>query len=415
MVLLMMLFFFKLMFEMLSEPNERQVCTNCRRRESNVLNELTNHNATYKINIEGYPMNTISRKKLGHFTTSRNDNSLVPLCKECARYLNANNITFEGAVQSVAWPSFCWGFLSNAEVREVYGIEIWRYIPKLWRYWWIGAVQPLHIGVNIDEPEPYFVDRTCDSEEMKKEIESGELSRLAKTLNTFLIPDVLCPWGESEYIHKCGFVELDIIFQRHLQKVVLKMMGTHLALTMVRSSREDYIREPSTYKTWIQNPNWRVQPTIIFTKNKGPRICTSRNSNGGNQKDYLHIPRQPRHVLPSIHGDQLCHAVIRPRTIKPMVAKKYSNCYQMHEQKGSFQGIDTYDVTNYGDFGYVDYNLDESEARSIRFRPDINMLLDDRTMNLSKYEETEQWRNIPMKKKLRSSSLALHLFPLMMQ
>ena len=100
-------------------------------------------------------------------------------------------------------------------------------------------------------------------------------------------------------MHKCGFVELDIIFQRHLQKVELKTMGTHLALTMVRSSYEEYIREPSTYKTWIQNPNWRVQPTIIFTKNKGPRICTSRNSNGGNQKDYLHIPRQPRHVLPS--------------------------------------------------------------------------------------------------------------------
>ena len=63
MVLLMMLFFFRLMFEMLSESNEGQVCTNCRRRESNVLNELTNNNATYKINIKEYPMNTISRKK----------------------------------------------------------------------------------------------------------------------------------------------------------------------------------------------------------------------------------------------------------------------------------------------------------------------------------------------------------------
>ena len=48
----------------------------------------------------------------------------------------------------------------------------------------------------------------------------------------------------------------------------------------------------------------------------------------------------------------------------------------MHEQRGSFQGIDTCDVTDFGDFSFCSVLLDESESRSIINRPDINSLLD---------------------------------------
>ena len=59
-----------------------------------------------------------------------------------------------------------------------------------------------------------------------------------------------------------------------------------------------------------------------------------------------------------------------------MRASKYSNIYQMHEQRGSFQGIDTCDITDFGNFSYCSYLLDESESRSIMNRPDINSILD---------------------------------------
>ena len=58
-----------------------------------------------------------------------------------------------------------------------------------------------------------------------------------------------------------------------------------------------------------------------------------------------------------------------------MKASKYSTTYQMHEQRGSFQGIDTCDVTNFGDFSFNSVFLDESESVSIANRPDVNSLL----------------------------------------
>ena len=104
-------------------------------------------------------------------------------------------------------------------------------------------------------------------------------------------------------------------------------------------------------------------------------VLSCREHHKVTNKQYLHTPRQPNHILPSGKGDQLCHDVIKPRTIKPMRASKYSNIYQMHEQRGSFQGVDTCDVTDFGDFSFTSVLLDESESRSVKNRPYINSLL----------------------------------------
>ena len=67
----------------------------------------------------------------------------------------------------------------------------------------------------------------------------------------------------------------------------------------------------------------------------------------------------------------------------------------MHEQRGSFQGIDTCDVTNFGDFGYCSKLLNESESRSIKHRPDINALLDnlvsDNLMSPGTVKHMREW------------------------
>ena len=93
-------------------------------------------------------------------------------------------------------------------------------------------------------------------------------------------------------------------------------------------------------------------------------------------KKYLHLIRNPfEHNLPSNSGDQLCHAVLKPRSIKPMKANKYSNSYQMHEQRGCFNGIDTCSITSVGDFSCREPVLDEHEALSITHRSDTMSLL----------------------------------------
>ena len=59
-----------------------------------------------------------------------------------------------------------------------------------------------------------------------------------------------------------------------------------------------------------------------------------------------------------------------------MKANTFSNTYQIHEQRGSFQGIDTCDVCCVGGFSFPSIILDESESRTIINRPDINVRLD---------------------------------------
>lgn len=143
------------------------------------------------------------------------------------------------------------------------------------------------------------------------------------------------------------------------------------------SSHDDYVRATiEDYDVLLLNPSWRVLPSIYFIEGKGPHVMTCREHDNGTSKLYIHPPRTPYHIIPSSKNDQLCHAVIKPRLIKPMKAMQYSNCYQMHEQKGSFQGLDCCDITNFGDFSYCSYLLDESESRTINYRPDINSLLD---------------------------------------
>ena len=104
-------------------------------------------------------------------------------------------------------------------------------------------------------------------------------------------------------------------------------------------------------------------------------VLTNRNHDGGTKLQYIHVPRHPHYCLPAKISDQLSHGVIKPRILKHMRASNYSNTYQMIEQNGSFQGIDTCDVTDVGKFNLTSRLLNESESRTIHSRPDINALL----------------------------------------
>ena len=58
-----------------------------------------------------------------------------------------------------------------------------------------------------------------------------------------------------------------------------------------------------------------------------------------------------------------------------MSKKNYSNAFQMHEQQGSFIGIDTCNITSYRKFNFQLSLLTHSESTTILNRPDINSLL----------------------------------------
>ena len=120
----------------------------------------------------------------------------------------------------------------------------------------------------------------------------------------------------------------------------------HIYVYLTTSARDNYIRFRDDYECWLLNKKeWSVKPSIA-TCDDGVFVLTCRDHNKGCKGYMLHPPRQPNHILPSKHPDQLCHAIVKPRTIHLMKACAYSNSFQMHEQRGTFNGIDTCNIAS---------------------------------------------------------------------
>ena len=168
----------------------------------------------------------------------------------------------------------------------------------------------------------------------------------------------------------------------------------------VLSTRDDYIRDvDDAYDRLLLNPDWEARPILaILPDGKGARVLTCNSHDNGTKFHVIHPPRNPRrNNLPAYISDQTCHAVIQSRTIKPMKATQYSTQFQMHEQRGTFAGVDTCSLTNFGRFDSTSLLLAHNESNTIIHRPDINALLtqfseDGRLTNCvvqSKREEAE--------------------------
>ena len=50
------------------------------------------------------------------------------------------------------------------------------------------------------------------------------------------------PWGWSEFIHSCGEISLEIIFQRYLQKWLLNLVD-YSEFDQIAPAREDYVQD----------------------------------------------------------------------------------------------------------------------------------------------------------------------------
>ena len=116
-------------------------------------------------------------------------------------------------------------------------------------------------------------------------------------------------------------------------------------------------------------------PSICFVEGKGIQIMVCKEHHKESTQAYVHPLCQPNHILPCKYSDQICHAVIKPRTITQKKAQKYSNSFQMQDQRGDFNDTDTCSVTQYRNFKLLSYILEEYESRSICHRPDINALI----------------------------------------
>ena len=205
-----------------------------------------------------------------------------------------------------------------------------------------------YIDITINHPESIIVDRSSENMEWFIYIGSQKLPRIASACNKFMIPCVLCPWGCTEFNFSCGHISLDIMFQRFLPKKNITHIENIDRMKFVNYCRDDYIRFDGSYDCWLLNKDdWTVKPSICYVEGKGMQFMVCKEHHQGNCLVYIHPLRQPHHILPCKYSDQICHAVIKPQTITQKKAQKYSNSFQMHEQRENFNGIDTCNITQY--------------------------------------------------------------------
>ena len=148
-------------------------------------------------------------------------------------------------------------------------------------------------SVEIDCPSPIFSDITQKLSHMKCLLRNNSLADIMDCFNTYLIPSVLCPWGDNEYMHQCGNVPYDIILQRYLPKCYIRKVNVDKLCQKVFSTREDYVRDTEEYDNLLLNPTWKVKPCLAFIEGKGPQVLTCREHHSGTNKKYVHTPRHP--------------------------------------------------------------------------------------------------------------------------
>ena len=69
--------------------------------------------------------------------------------------------------------------MSNTDIKREYSSTIWKFIPTLWRHWWIAAAQDIYPDIDINTPSLVFIDRTNDIKVWNNSIESYKIRRLA--------------------------------------------------------------------------------------------------------------------------------------------------------------------------------------------------------------------------------------------
>ena len=108
--------------------------------------------------------------------------------------------------------------------------------------------------------------------------------------NQFLLPNFLCPWVCSEFIHKFGYVDLDNVIKRSIQKYNLSIDDVS-KLSKIEHTQDDYLQKSNNdYGTWLHNTDWKVLPTISFV-DVYPRVLACKDHNGRFNQIHIHCCR----------------------------------------------------------------------------------------------------------------------------
>lgn len=349
-------------------PNTEDVsesCENCHRHQNY-------HDPTYNIDFVDINSSDI-RTHRNYSFLDRNGECQYHVCSQCKDHLTHSSIG-TAYLQKFTFAAFMWSIFTNECIHRIYGGNfIWSLVPLEWRPWFIVEVK-LHfpavfLAVSLVSPSSIIVDKTNAIMDWNNKVGKYELSSLRDCCNKYLLPVVLCPWGCTDFMHRCGYISFEAMYQRVLRKVNLNLRNIDEYIKCM-SVRDDFVRSNiEDYDVLLYNTDWKVLPSICF-KDNTPMFLTCRFHDGGSKKLMVHVPRWLNN-LPSARSDQHAQAVIQPNCIKPMQTAGFSHRYQMYRQNFSMKGVESINLSTQSDFGHHSLLLWESEARSIANRSDL--------------------------------------------
>ena len=339
------------------------ICFNCKRQ---------NHSRSKRIQFNMLQRENLNtRRPYCLFRAADVRSGRFAFCEECYDYLQVDGL-IKPHNWSYIWPAYLWKMMCVENGR--FARSAWGLIPSNWRGWWIGALLTRFSGCGVSLTDPPVRVRDVTDElqrrrDILQELKIGDLLRKWETM----IPDVLCPWGCTEYIEDAGTIAFDAMVQRCYSAYELPMSSKKRQFDRCISARHDFFWSGNCYLHG--NSEWNIQPSIAITSDRGLRILTCRHCDDGNIKRFLHLPRLPQ-ILPTRNGNQLAHAVLQPRQLRVIKAGKHNVTYQMAQQESCFSGVDTCFVGSHGRFDLLSHIGTITEALSITGRSDIRHLLD---------------------------------------
>jgi len=247
----------------------------------------------------------------------------------------------------------------------------------------IGDEDDPYFSCSYESPVPMFVDRSTEYLECLKCRDLNVAPSLMHFFdNHHSICDVKCPFGCTSFLFKCGSIDFETIIFRYMSPYIDRR-ATRQPITRKQNglvgARNDFL---SYNGSWIPQAksssidiNQSISRVFLMTR-RGPMVATCENHDEGSKQRYLHPPMNPATgPLPSRSSSQLAHTVMVPRVVKCMRAHTYNTTFEVVECNGNYKGIDSMDVRNGGNLTLTSPVHDTNLLLSVRYRPDIIILL----------------------------------------
>lgn len=385
----------------LVRDEDRECCYNCRRTGGGVYCEG---------DVEGDEVVEVNAYMVLHYTSMqfgeipfgnkycfirRNDSSFeesdnVRLCWQCYNILKDSS-PVKAKVQLYGWPAFIRALLDRGRRPRsgtnegTVGLEIWTALPSNFRKWWSDYVRDLGVayrGCTVGQPKSQLSDVTQVQYLFQEESEKLESKTLFPFFDRYLSkPQVLCPWGCSEFVNRCNVIPFEALMLHTLRLTDDRKLSAMIVVErrkFLDGVRSDFL---DISHNVLHLPGWQCRPRMCFDIRKGPQILCCRFHSSSSTGRYLHLPRPVGCVLASRSDNRFAPATAKPRTVgckrgNLCRSGRYTDSYQTTVGNGRYDGFDTLVLSDNARFDSVSIVSNIRDAISVCCRPDIAAQLD---------------------------------------